>query len=63
VKEDETDRECSTHGEKNNAYRVLMGELEGKEQLGRPRYGWEDNVNMDLVVWTAFVWLRLGSSG
>jgi len=30
-----------------NAYRVLMGEPEGDEQLGRPRNRWERNIKMD----------------
>ena len=29
-------------------YRVLVGKLEGKRPLGRPRLGWEDNIKMDL---------------
>jgi hypothetical protein len=29
-------------------YRVLVGKLEGKRQLGRPRCRWEDNIKMDL---------------
>jgi hypothetical protein len=28
---------CSTNGEKRNAYRILMGNPEGKKQLGRKR--------------------------
>jgi hypothetical protein len=32
---------------KRNAYRVLMGTLEGKKPLGRPRRGWEDNIKAD----------------
>jgi hypothetical protein len=28
--EDEMDRASSTHGEKRNAYRILVGEPEGK---------------------------------
>jgi hypothetical protein len=28
---------CSRHGEKRNAYRVLVGEPEGKRPVGRPR--------------------------
>jgi hypothetical protein len=28
-------------------HRVLMGKLEGKRQLGRPRRRWEDNIKMD----------------
>jgi len=29
-------------------YRVLVGKLEGKRQVGRPRCRWEDNIKMDL---------------
>jgi hypothetical protein len=29
-------------------YRVLVGKLEGKRPLGRPRRRWEDNIRMDL---------------
>jgi hypothetical protein len=42
------DRECNTHGEKRNAYRILVGKPEGKRPLGRPRHRWEDNIKMDL---------------
>ena len=31
-----------------NADRVLVGKLEGKRPLGRPRRRWEDNIKMDL---------------
>ena len=31
-----------------NAYRVLVGNPEGKRSLGRPRHRWEDNTKMDL---------------
>jgi hypothetical protein len=27
---------------------MLVGKLEGKGQLGRPRLRWEDNIKMDL---------------
>jgi hypothetical protein len=30
------------------SYRVLVGKLEGKIPLGRPRHRWEDNIRMDL---------------
>jgi hypothetical protein len=36
------------HGEKMNAYRILMGKPEGKTPLRRPRRRWEDNIKMDL---------------
>jgi hypothetical protein len=35
-------------GEKRKAYRMLMGNPEGKRPLGRPRSGWVDNIKMDL---------------
>jgi len=35
-------------GEKRESYSVLMGKLEGKRTLGRPRCRWEDNIEMDL---------------
>ena len=31
-----------------NAYRVLVGKLEGKRPLGRPRRRWEVNIEMSL---------------
>jgi hypothetical protein len=35
-------------GEKGNAYRILVGNLEGKRPPGRPKRRWEDNIRMDL---------------
>jgi hypothetical protein len=35
-------------GEQRNAYRILVGEPEGKGPLGRPRRKYEDNIKMDL---------------
>ena len=29
-------------------HRVLVGEIEGKRPLGRPRRRWEDNIKIDL---------------
>jgi hypothetical protein len=61
------DRACSTHGEKRNAYRILVGKPEGRRPLGRPRRRWMDNIKIDLrvgwVVWTGSIWLRIGTSG
>jgi hypothetical protein len=34
--------------ERRGSYGVLVGKLEGKRKLGRPRRRWEDNVKMDL---------------
>jgi hypothetical protein len=36
------------HGEKRNAYMILVGKPEKKRPLGRPRCRWEDNIKMDL---------------
>ena len=35
-------------GEERGVYRVLVGKLEGRRPLGRPRRRWEDNIRMDL---------------
>jgi hypothetical protein len=35
-------------GEKRNAYRILVGNLEGKRPQGRQRRRWTDNIKMDL---------------
>ena len=35
-------------GEERGVYRVLVGKLEGKSPLGRPRCRWVDNIRMDL---------------
>jgi hypothetical protein len=34
--------------EGRSVYRVLVGRLEGKRPLGRPRLRWKDNIKMDL---------------
>jgi hypothetical protein len=35
-------------GEERVVYSVLVGKLEGKRPLGRPRRRWVDNIRMDL---------------
>ena len=37
-------------GEERGVYRVLVGKLEGKRPLGRPRRRWMDNIRTDLQV-------------
>jgi hypothetical protein len=48
-------------GEKRNAYRLLVGNPEGKRPLGRPRCRWVDNIRMDLgdVGWGDVDWIGL----
>jgi hypothetical protein len=51
--------------EMRNAYRILVGKLEGKRPLGRSRRRWVDNIKMDLrqIGWAGSIWLRIGTSG
>jgi hypothetical protein len=35
-------------GEEKGVHRVLVGKMEGKRPLERPRRRWEDNIKMDL---------------
>jgi len=48
-------------GEKRVVYRVLVGKLEGRRPLGRPRRRWVDNIRMDLQeVGCGYMdWIRL----
>jgi hypothetical protein len=35
-------------GQRRNAYRILVGEPEGKRPLGKPRGRWVDNIKLHL---------------
>jgi hypothetical protein len=61
VKEDEMGRVCSTKGKKRNAYRILVGNQNGKRLLGKPRCRWVDNIKMDLrgIGWDGMDWIDL----
>jgi hypothetical protein len=48
--------------------KVLVGKLEGKKPLGRPRRRWEFVLGMNLReiswgIWSGFTWLRMGIGG
>jgi hypothetical protein len=60
VKEDEMGRACITNGGRS-AYRILVGEPEGKRPLGRPRHRWVGNIKMDLrkIGWDGMYWIDL----
>jgi hypothetical protein len=62
--EDEMSRTCSTNGAKRNANRILVGKLEGKRPLGRPRRRWMDNIKMDLreIEWYGMDWIDLAQN-
>jgi hypothetical protein len=48
--------------EEMNAYRILVGNTEGKRPLGRPRRRWVDSIKMDLreIEWDVMDWIDLG---
>jgi hypothetical protein len=53
-------------GEERKLYKLLVGKLEGKRPMGRPRRRWEDGIRMDLMeigfgVWIGFDCLRTGT--
>jgi hypothetical protein len=48
VKEQEMGRACSTHAEKRNAWKSLVGGQEEKRPLGKHRRKWEGDIKMDL---------------
>jgi hypothetical protein len=50
-------RACSTHGEKINAYMILVGKPEGKRPLEIPRRRWEDNIRE--MGWGGMDWIDL----
>jgi hypothetical protein len=55
-------------GKKRNPYKILVRKSDGKRPLGSPRRRWVDNIKIDLreedaMVWTASIWLRIGTSG
>ena len=53
---------CGAYGEGRGVHRVMVGKLEGKRPLGRPRRRWDDNIKMG-VVRTGWSWLRIGTGG
>jgi hypothetical protein len=56
-------RECSMHGEKRNAYRILVRKPEGKIRLWRHRRKWEDKFDLREIGWARFTCLRIETHG
>jgi hypothetical protein len=52
-------------GEREGAYRVFVGKPKGKKPFGRPRYRWEDSIEMDLqeVAWRDTDWIDVAQDG
>jgi hypothetical protein len=57
-------RAYNAHGEKKNAYRILVGKPEEKRPLGTPRLKWEDNIKIDLreIEWGGMDWIDLAQN-
>jgi hypothetical protein len=47
--------------EKRNAYRILVGNPDGKRPLGRTRRRWVNNIKMDIreIGWDAVDWIDM----
>jgi hypothetical protein len=41
-------RVCRMHGEKRNAYMILVGKPKVRSPLGRPRLRWVDDIKIDV---------------
>jgi hypothetical protein len=53
--------------EVRSAYRDLVGEPEGRRQLGKPTCRREDNIKMNFKeigwgAWSGLIWLRIGKN-
>jgi hypothetical protein len=48
-------RHVARMGEKRNAYRILVGNPEGKRPLGRPRHRWD----LREIGWDGMDWIDL----
>jgi hypothetical protein len=48
-------------GEGRGIHRVLVEKPDGNRPVGRPRYGWEDNIKVDLqeVACGGMIWIEL----
>ena len=66
--ENEVGGACSAYGGEERRIQGCGGEILGKEDNGRPRRRWENNIKMNLQevgcgVWTGSSWLRIGTGG
>jgi hypothetical protein len=56
-------RHVARIGAKRNAYRILVGKLEGKRPLGRPRCTWLYNIKIRVYLteigWDGMDWIDL----
>jgi hypothetical protein len=59
--DDEMGRAYSSNGTERNAYRILVGKVEGERPLGRPTRRWVNNIKMDRreIGWGGMDWIDL----
>jgi hypothetical protein len=55
--EDEMDGVCCTHGEMRNAYKIVVGKLEGKQPYEKLRCRWEEWI-LTFIVHVLFIYDR-----
>jgi hypothetical protein len=68
IKKNEMGRTCSTYGGEKRCIHDFGKKTGGKEPLGKPRRGWEDNIIIDLRemgcgCMTESICLRIGTGG
>ena len=68
IKKNEMGGACSTYGERESVYGVVVGKRGRKRQLGRHRRRYKDNINIDLQkvvlgAWIISSWHRIGTGG
>jgi hypothetical protein len=56
---------CSASGIEDERIYVIVRKAKGKEQPGRPRHSWVDNIKMDIVMigWGGVGWIGLAQDG
>jgi hypothetical protein len=59
-----TDNSKSRVGEMRNAYKILDGNLKGRNYVARPRWRRKGNIRMDLreIVWKRDDWIHLAEN-
>jgi hypothetical protein len=50
IKDGEMGEACSSHGNMNISYEILVGKSEGKRPLGRTKRRWNNNIKMDIKI-------------
>jgi len=62
VTRDEMGGTCGTYGEMRKTQTAIVNKVDVKGLLVRPKRRWEDNSEIDLIVWTGLMWLRIATN-